>query len=358
MTLQCADVAPGRRITPAIRVLDADGAPVTTASAWPASIYGPGGPATPLLGPANLVHQGEGWWGLPFSAPATEGLYRLVVPSISFAGEVWTNQEVPFTVGPVPPECRTLREILVAVCQQLGCGLLGGVTGAVTTTPATFIDGQWVDPGLAVGEFVGDEVLWFTPPVGALIVNPSRVTGLDPALGKVTYTPGLASVAAGQRYLLIRAGRGGYRYQRIREAVDATIADLARRVDVSDTATLTTAMARHHYTLPGSWLGVDRVQIRPPNYAEDRWEDVAAHYWEYLPDTRQLYLRLAPGEGFPLKVWGTVAPQPPYRLGGLVRLPYTAVRDAAVGFLALPEAQRAGYLLQRARAGQLRAGEP
>lgn len=355
--LQCADVAPGRRHTPALLVLNSFGSPVTSGVVGSGSIYGPADPATSLAGPTALTHQGEGWWGLPYTTPQVEGLYRLVVPTLTFGGEVWTNQSVPFTVGPVPPECRRLRDILVAVCQQLGCGVASVVSGAVTDTPPTFIDARWQDAGLVANEFTGDEVLFLEPSAAGGTVNPARVTGLDPTAGKVTYTPTMAGQATGAPYLLIRAGRGGYRYARLREAIDAAIADVARRVAVTDTAALLTSMNQHHYTLPAGWLDVDRVQVRQPNQSTVEWWDVAATYWEYFADTRQLYLRPSPGQGYPLRITGTVAPQPARALSSLVRVPYVAVRDQAAGALALPAVQAAGMALQRGRAGRLRGEE-
>lgn len=352
-----ADVALGSPTDALIRFTDANGSPYAGAvgAGGSMSIYGPASATTVVAGPTVVSDYGDGWYGIPVTAAqaATAGLYRGLIPTVTFSGRIFVNQEVRFTVGDVPPEYRTLRGIITEVCRALGCGLTGTTTTLGSTT--TLKDTKWLDAGLATNEFVDDELLILKPVAGD--TNPLRISAFDPTTGTFTFKPAIASaLAAGIDYLLIRTGMKRTSYDALRSAVDAAIAELATRQRVTDEVTLTTSSTTNRYAVPSSWLGIEKVEInRVTGGTWEYWEEFQPADYEYWPDRRLLLLKrwgLGYG-GYPLKLTGRVGVTPPARLGSLVRVPWPALVSTAAGVLGLTPAQQAAYRIQAGRAGAL-----
>jgi hypothetical protein len=346
-----AEVALGGPHTPTLAVEDANGSPVLSGVTGSMSVYGPASAATPVAGPTALVHFGGGDWGItvPGSAHAAAGQYRYTVPSLVSGAQTLVDQGGDYTVGVIPPEYRTYRGIVVAVCEGLDCGVRGQATSNGTTT--TLIDARWLDAGYAANEFVDDEILILEPVVGD--ANPARVSAYAPGTGTLTLKPAISAggTVAGTDYLLIRPGRRGLRYARIKEAIDAAIADMARRQAVTDEVTLETTSNNRRHTYPTNWLDVTRVQInRNVASTYEWWEELPPADYQLWRDRRILYLEHYFGGGYALRLEGRVGLPDRHALGSLVRVPWTAVRDMALAHLMMTPAQRAGVLYQQARA--------
>lgn len=348
------DIATGAPYVAALQIADGNGSPVTSGVAGTLSLYGPAS-ATALYSVALTdpgSHLGEGEWGvtIPGSYLTAAGRYRWVIPTLTFGATTLYDADGVFTVGEVPPEHKTLREIIVACAVALGGR--AGRTDALGTV-GTLKDLFWQQPGLSTNEFLGSELLILEP--GAVAdANPVRVTAFSGTLGQFTFSPQVAgAVAAGIDYLLLNRRGAGVSYQKLREAIDAAIAALALRADITDQTTLTTEWDVRDYTLPASWLGVRRVQVRESNAsAAPTWAEIAPHYWAWWADRRILHLDHLFAPGYTLRLEGEVAVPEPRRLNDLVQIDYTAIRDYVVGSFALQPAQRAGLLIGRADAGR------
>jgi hypothetical protein len=347
-----ADVPIGSPTDALIRFTDANGSPYTGApsAGGSASAYGPASATAVVAGPTTVSDYGDGWYGIPLTAAqtATAGLYRMTIPTITFSGRIFTNQTVLFTVGDVPPEQISLRGIITKVVQALGCGLARTTTSAGTT--ATLVDSYWIDSGYATNDLIGDEVLILEPVAGD--ANPLTVTAFNPTTGTLTFRPALAgNLATAIDYLLIRASKAGVTYDQIRAAIDAAIADLASRQRATDEVTLTTSATTNRYSLPASWLAVERVEInRVQGSTWEYWETFPPGDYDWIADRRLLIFKQWPGYSYPLRVTGRVAIGPPPRLSGLVRLPWPAVVNTVAGLLGLSPAQQAAYRVQSGRA--------
>lgn len=348
-----AEVGLGQPYTPALAVFDANGSPVETGVLGSLSLYGPASATVPAFGPSPLVWQGGPWWGVavPGAIHSAAGYYRYDVPTLTTPGGSLAGQSGGYTVGLIPPEYRTYRAILVAVCQALDVAALGQTTAAGTT--GTLIDSRWADPGYATNEFVDDELVFLEPAVGG---PPAvRVVAYAPGSGTFTFLPATFApqTAQGQDYLLLRPGARGLRLARIKEAIDAAIADLALRQPVSDEVTLTTDGTLRRYSYPATWLDVTRVSVnRVTGAAEEYWETIPPAAYQLWPDRRLLVFRTGwqwDSQGYPLRLEGKVGLPAEYGLGSLVRVPWRAVRDQAVGALTLAPQDAARMWLGQAR---------
>lgn len=354
--LYVPDSGLGWAYTAAITLTDANDSPLSGAPSGGGTlnVYGPAS-ATTIVHTASAGDLGNGDYGVvvPASVHSTAGRYFYTIPTITVGGYTFADQGGTYSVGVVPPEIKTYRAILVAVCEALGVGFFGRSTGSGSTT--TLVDSRVANAGFSTNEFVGDELLLLEPSaVGD--VNPVNVTAFTPGTGTYTFTPAVTSMASGRDYLLIRAGRLGLRYAQIREAIVAAVHDVAARQQVSDAVTLTSAYETRSYTIPSSWLDVKKVQVAPNSTDTDPdWEEAMPTYWEYRADRRQMYWK-GPWlpQGLPLRLEGVVGVSEPRSLGGLVRVPWTQVRDVAVGYLSLPKEQRAGIAFRRAMTGRVR----
>lgn len=346
--------------TPYVALLaieDGNGSPVTSGVTGSMSLYvfGPNATTTAVSGPTTMTHFGGGQWGVTFAASVlgTAGYYRYTTGEITFGSTTLAAQSGGFTVGVVPPEYTTLRQLLVRVAQSLSCGEQSTTDASGSTT--TLKDARWYATGYASNEFVGDEILFLEP--GAVTdPNPVRVTGFDPTTGTtgtLTFTPAVMSTVSGQDYLLIRAGSKRLRYQQLRGAIDAAIAALATRQPVSDQITVATVSQQYEYTLPTSWLDLTKVEVQ--QYASTggstayQWETVPPLYWRLAPDRRTFSLDYGFPSGYPLRLTGVVAVPEARDLTSLVKVPWPLIRDWVVGYFSLSEAQRAGLLLQQAQ---------
>jgi hypothetical protein len=115
--------------------------------------------------------------------------------------------------------------------------------------------------------------------------------------------------------------------------------------------TLTTSATTNRYSLPASWLAVERVEInRVQGSTWEYWETFPPGDYDWIADRRLLIFKQWPGYSYPLRVTGRVAIGPPPRLSGLVRLPWPAVVNTVAGLLGLSPAQQAAYRVQSGRA--------
>lgn len=336
--------------------LDANGSPYTGApsAGGSMSLYGPASATVSVAGPTTVSDYGGGDYGIAATGAqlATAGMYRAVIPTITFSGRVFTNVTWAFTVGDIPPEYRTLRGIIRAVCEALDCGIVGTATGGSATT---LVDTRWLDAGYSSNEFVDTEMLILEPGNGD--TNPVRVSAYAPGTGTFTLAKAITAVTAGIDYLLILPGQRGLRYAKIKELIDEAIADLSLRQTVTDEVTLTTTQGYDRVTVPSTFLDVDRVQInRITGGTDEFWETVPPSFYEYWPDRNLLLLKRWFGYAYPLKVAGPVAVTPPTRLGQVVRVPWRAIVNQVVGQGMLAPAQQAGLRIQQARAAAYRLG--
>jgi hypothetical protein len=353
----CPDHPLNTPYTALLTITDGNGSPVTTGVTGSMSLYrsGLGATAAAVSGPTVMTHFDNGEWGVAFEASAlgVAGYYHYTVDRITFGTTTLEAQSGGFTVGVVPPQYTTLRQIFVRVCQSLGCGVPSTTTGAGTTT--TLKDTRWFSAGFAANEFVGDEIL-FLQPGAATDPNPVLVTGFDPTTGStgtLTFAPAVTSTVSGQDYLLIRAGGRRLGYAQIREALDAAIAALATAQTVSDQLTLATTLHTREYALPATWQDVTKVEWRRTQSSlTDWWEEPTRAYWEYRPDRNTLYFTTDLSGGWPLRLTGTVGVPEARDLTSLVKVPWPQVRDWAVGYLSLGEAQRTGLLIQQSQRAQ------
>jgi len=352
------DVRLGWAYTAVFNLTDENGSPFSSAPIPDALIwvYGPDSATALVSGPSTVYYFGNGDYGVavPGTALLTAGTYYYHIRSITIDGVTFTNLEASFTVGVVPPEYRTLRAIVVATAEALGIGVFGTSTGVGSTT--TLIDTRWLDAGLAVNEFVGDELLILEP--GAVAdSNPVRVTASDPALGRLTFAPAVTAVASGTDYLLIRTGQGGLRYAQILEAIVAAVADLATRERLTDRVTLTTTAFAREYALPGAMLEVSGVEFAyQPTSLGRTWHAVMPSLWQVNPDRRTIEFHFQPGAMYDVRLTGRVGVPEPRRLARLVKVPWTTVRDLAVGALSLKGEQRAGLAYRRGTAATVTRG--
>lgn len=354
-----AEVALGQPHTPLVAVYDAYGSPVEAGVSGLLSAYGPGAADTLVAGPLPVSWFGGPNWGatVPAFAHAAAGTYRWVVPSLSAPGVALENQGGLYTVGVIPPEYRTYREILVALALALDAGVVSRTT-TVAGKSYEFEDVRYADAGYATNEFVDDEVVWLEPLVGG--PPACRVSSFNPAYGIFGLRPEVdpRQTAAGNDYLLLRPGPMGLRLARLKEALDAAIADVALRQPVTDEVTLTTASTQRRYAYPAGWLDVTRVQVnRVTGNGEEYWETVPPAAYELWPERRLLVFRtgwLWDTQGYPLRLTGRAGLPAGYLLSALVRVPWRVVRDAALGYLMLPPREKAALLLGQARAGLAR----
>jgi hypothetical protein len=334
-----------------VNLTDQNGSPLSGAPnlGGTTNVYGPGS-ATTIVAVDTASDFGGGDYGI--DVPGTDllvpGYYTWVIPTITVAGTTFTNLTGGFSVGHIPPEYRTLRAVVVAVCEALGVGIAGTSTGAGSTS--TLVDTRWLDAGIATNEFVGDELLLLEP-AAATDRNPVRVTAFAPGTGTFTFAPAVTGMASGRDYLLIRPGKRGLRYAQIIEAIVAAVADLATRQPVTDSVTLRTARGTREYNLPSSWLRVNRIEIaQQPTAWDPYWEELAPVYYVLWEDRQKVYIRHDFGGEYLLRLTGTVGVPEPRSLGALVKVPWTLARDLAVGYLSVPIEQRAGLAYRRATA--------
>jgi hypothetical protein len=358
MTVRCPDAALNQPYTTSWELTDTDGSLVASGVTMSLSLYflGPGGTAAAVSGPEPATYLGGGDWGVtwPASVLATPGYYEARSGPVTFGSTVLGAQVVGFTVGTIPPEFRTLRGIVAAVCEALGVGLAGTTTGAGSTT--TLVDSRWADSGRATDEFVGDELVLLAP-AAVSDPNPVRVTAYAPSTGAFTFAPAVTGMASGRDYLLLRPGKRGVRYAQIREAIVAAVADLATRQAVTDSVTLRTVRGTRDYAWPAAFLGVDMVQLaRQPTASDPYWETPAPIYYDLWPDQRTIHLKLDVGGEYLLRLTGTVGVPVPDAMTQIVRVPWTRARDAAVAYLSVPIEQRAGLAMRRATTAGTRAG--
>ena len=335
----------------AINLTDQNGSPLSGAVTGGAlSLYGPAS-ATSTVHTGTVAEIANGDYGLtvPSTVNVVEGYYTWAIPTMTVGGITFTNQTGGYSVGLIPPEYRTLRAIVVAVCEALGVGILSRTDSEGTAS--TLIDSRWVDAGMATNELVGDEVLIFEQEA-ATDKNPVRVTASNHTTGTLTLAPSVSDVDSGTDYLLIRPGKRGLRYAQIIEAIVAAVADIATRQKVTDEVTLMTGEQQRYYTLPNSWLNVTSVAYNPwlDDTEDPYWEELGQIYWDYHADRRRLYLKPLLGNAYQMRVTGTVGVPEPRSLGGLVKVPWTLARDTAVGYLSVPIEQRAGLAYRRATA--------
>lgn len=353
-----AEVGIGQPHTPLVAVYDAYGSPVEAGAAGALYAFGPGSDSVPVAGPTAVSWFGGPHWGatVPGAAHAVAGTYRYVVSGLTAPGVALGEQGGLYTVGLIPPEYRTYRQLLVAVALALDVGALSRTT-TVTGKTYEFEDARFADPGYATNEFVDDEVVWLEPVVGGPPV--CRVANFNPSFGAFGVKPEVDArqTQAGNDYLLLRPGARGLRYARLTEALDAAIAELAQRQPVSDEVTLATTGATARYPYPPGWLDVTRVQVNRQLAGEEFWETVPPAAYDLWPDRRLVVMRqgwAGDAAGYPLRLVGVAGLPAAYTLGALVRVPWRLVRDAAVGYLLLPPAQQGGLLLAGSRAGAAR----
>jgi len=356
-----ADAGLGWAYTVAVNLTDSNGSPISGAPSLGGTlnVYGPGS-ATTIVATGTAGDLGGGDYGIvvPGTATGTAGYYRWSISTITVGGYTFTNLTGGFAVGDIPPEYRTLRAILVAVCEALGVGVASTTTALGSTT--TIKDTRWYDTGLASNEMVDDELV-ILEPGAATDPRPLRVSASDHTTGStgtLTFAPPVGSaVASGTDYLLIRAGSGGLRYAQIIEAIVAAVADLATRQRVTDRVTLTTTGQQREYTLPSGWLKPEKVELAyQPVNVDPVWQEVMPSLWEWNPDRRTFALAWEPGEVFLIRLTGKVGVPEPRLLSGLVKVPWTLARDAAVGYLSLSAQQRGGLAYGRARSAMLGSG--
>lgn len=318
--------------------------------------YGADATTTLVSGPTSMSHLGAGLWGVVFAGSDVNaaGYYRAVTGDITFSTTTLKAQSVGFTIGIVPPEFTTLRQLLVRVAQALGIGEVSTTTASGSTT--TLKDTRWFSAGYASNEFVGDEVFFLEP--GAVTdTNPVRVTAFDPTTGStgtLTFTPTVTSTVSGQDYLLLRSGSKKIHYQQLRGAIDAAVAALATRQTVSDQITLATVNQQYEYDLPTAWLSLTKVEVQQYSGTTGgstayQWEEVPPLYWRLSADRRTFSLDYGFPSGYPLRLTGVVAVPEARTLTSLVKVPWPLVRDWVVGYLSLTEGQRAGLLIQQAQ---------
>jgi hypothetical protein len=344
-----ADTGIGWNYQVAINLTDANGSPLEGApsAGGTLNLYGPAS-ATVVVYTDTVADLGNGDYGLTIDGSylGAAGWYRWEIPTITVGGYEFEEQAGGFSVGVIPPEIRTLRAVVVAVVQALRLGVASRTTGAGTTT--TLVDSRWVDAGLATNELVGCELV-ILEPGGATDANPVRVTASNHGTGTLTFTPAITAVGSGVDYILIRRNQAGLGYDEVLEAIVAAVADVATRQPVTDAVTLTTTRGTREYTLPDSWLDINRIEIaRQPTAWDPYWETVPPIYYDLWPDRRTIFLKADFGAEYLLRLSGTVGVAEPRDLGALVKVPWTAARDLAVAYLSLPPQQRAGLAMRRA----------
>lgn len=349
----------GQPYTPAILPTDGDGAPVVAGVAGTGSLYGPASATVPILTGIALAHLGNGRWGATIAGSAllAAGLYRFVVPTLTYGTTTLTNAGALFTVGAVPPDTRTLRYILTAVYAALGDGLAGSGAGGVNT----LADGTKAGTGIDANEWIGSELLLLGPTASLPPTNPLRVDGFAPATGVFTVKPDTTLVGT-LDYLLVNRNGAGYAYALVREAVVNAIASvrLRERVAAIVTPALAVGATTLEYPLPDGWRTLDAV-AQGDWGRTDHWAEVAPAYWEW--DAARRVLRDRDGRltpGLPLRLAGTIDVPPPATFGAIVPLPWTWVRDAALAEVLLgsnepADARRVAVLLDRARRTRPRA---
>lgn len=352
-----ADTGLGWNHPIAINLTDQYDSPLSGAvsSGGSLTVYGPGSATTAVHGPTTVTDLGNGDYGLtvPGSVLTTAGGYTWTIPTITVGGYTFIDQSGYFTVGLIPPEYRTLRTILVAVCEALGIGVRSVSTGSGSTT--TLVDSRYLDAGIATNEFVGEELVLLEP-AAATDAAAVRVTAFAPGSGTFTFAPAVTGMASGRDYLLLRPGTTGLRYAQVLEAIVAAVASLATRQAVTDEITLTTAWDVRTYTLPTTWLRVTRVEMAEGVGEDDPYfHEVMPSYYEERMERRHLFWTgpLLP-QGLRLRLTGTVGVAEPRGLGDLVRVPWTEARDLAVAYLGTPPQQRAGLAFRRGTSARMR----
>lgn len=344
-----ADYRNGNPVTVALRVVDANGTPVTTGVTGDMSLYGPTSTAV-ISGPTTVAHLGDGAWGVTFpgSVTGSSGVYKGLVPSLAYGSTTLVNQTVLFTVGLPSPAFKTMRECVVSIYDELHDGLYGTFSGNGSTS--TFVDAARANSNLTADEYVDSELLILAP--GAVTdTNPVVITTWTPGTGTFTFAPVVTSTITGQAYLLCNLRGQGYPFRDVRSKILRAWRDVQPTQYVVDEYFSTTD-GTFEMTVPVQWRDITAVALR--DNSSNQWEDIAPAYFAFDQERRIVRFTYQPRSGLNVRLEGRIDYNEPASLNSVVQVPYAWLLDRVLGELLAGSPfkgnqQRAAVHLQRAQ---------
>lgn len=344
-----SDYRNGNPVTVALRVVDANGTPVTTGVTGDMSLYGPASAAV-ISGPTAIAHLGDGAWGVTFpgSATANSGVYKGLVPSLVYGSTTLVNQAVLFTVGLPSPAFKSMREIVTSVYDELHDGLPGTVTGAGGTS--TITDSKRANSNFTADEYVDSEILVLAPN-SVTDTNPVVVTSWTPGTGAFNITPSITATTSAQPYLLCNLRGNGYPFRDVWAKILRAWRDVQPSQYVVDEYSATTD-GTFELTVPIQWRDVTGVALR--SNSSNQWEDIAPAYFGFDQERRIVRFTYQPSSGLAVRLEGKIDYNEPASLNSVVQVPYAWLMDRVLGELLAGSndkgnQQRAAVHLQRAQ---------